>query len=206
VGSSYTPIPLVNPPGLPSISTDGRTLRMNATALIGSPQEYYLDNPALLKRFVLELSQVGNLANSKNFDVVSASYDASATPSTLSVTVSSAGPALTSFTAGGGVGVALKPTFFRIKTNAVLDVLPNSASVAISFQATVATAAGVPDEAQAVPFTPGSDIGLLNGSPLNRDLRFLRFQVNFDIDAQSTGLSPANPIPSVDFLRIPFRY
>ena len=83
MGSIYTPIPIVNAPGLPSISTDGRTLRMNASALIGSPQEYYLNNPALLKRFVLELSQVGNLANSKNFDVASASFDAAATPPTL---------------------------------------------------------------------------------------------------------------------------
>ena len=44
--------------------------------------------------------------------------------------------------------------------------------------------------------------------PGNQDLRFIRFEVLFDISVtgQSTGLSPNSPIPTVEHLRMPFMY
>lgn len=47
---------------------------------------------------------------------------------------------------------------------------------------------------------------MLNSSPNNRDFRFLRFQVEFDIDRLVTGLSLSTPLPALDFLRLPFHY
>jgi hypothetical protein len=78
--------------------------------------------------------------------------------------------------------------------------------VFLKFQAAPATAGGVPNLAQAVPPVPGSDVGVLNASPLNASFRFLRFQVEFDIDKFGVGITPATPLPALDFLRLPFRY
>lgn len=193
-------------PALPFISASGRTMNIDATPLIGGPQEYFLGNPGLLKRSTLLLSQVGTPTINQRFDVVSAVYVSSAIPPTLQLTVSSTGPLLTTFTAPGGVNVEVIPTYFKIATDGVLDSLPTSAGVVLKFQAAPATVSGLPDEAFAVPPIPGSDVSLLNTSPINADFRFLRFQVEFDIDKIGAGISPSTPLPAVDFLRLPFRF
>jgi hypothetical protein len=193
-------------PALPFITTSGRTMVMDTSVLVGSPQEYFLLNTGLLKRSTLLLSQVGVPTNNMRFDVVAVAYLATSIPPTLQITVSSSGPTLTSFSAPGGVAVELIPTFFKVKTNGVDDSLPASAAVFLKFQAAPATAAGVPDEALAVPAAPGADVSLLNTAPNNADFRFLRFQVEFDIDKLNTGITPTSPLPSLDFMRLPFRY
>ena len=66
------------------------------------------------------------------------------------------------------------------------------------FQATA------PDAAGATPLT--SDVAMLDALPANPALRFLRFDVLFDVDAQSTGLSAPQQIPDIGFLRTPLRY
>ncbi len=203
------PVNIAVEPALPFIDVSGRTLFMDASGLIGipvgsGPKEYFLNNPGLLKRSTLLLSEVGNPSNSKRFDVVTAVFE----PTTLRLkfTTASTEPLLTSFSANGGVAVELFPTSFKVRTNGVADALPASAAVYLKFQAAPATAAGLPNTALAVPATPGSDISVLNSSPLNPDFRFLLFQVEFDIDRLNTGVTPSSPLPTLDFLRLPFRH
>ena len=193
-------------PNLPFITSSGRTLIMDASSLVGSPQEYFLQNTGLLKRATIRLSQVGSPNNNLRFDVVSATYSSTSIPPTLQLTVASTDPLLTSFSAPGGVNAELIPTFFKISTTGVADSLPASAAIAIKFQAAPATVGGIPNVAAAVPAVPGSDVTVLNASPINRDFRFLRFQVEFDIDKLNQGISPTTPLPVLDFLRLPFRY
>ena len=66
--------------------------------------------------------------------------------------------------------------------------------------------ADTPNAALAVPPAPGSDVSLLNTDVGNPDFRFIRFQVEFDIDTLNLGITPASPLPALDFLRLPFRY
>ncbi|HUR28723.1 MAG TPA: hypothetical protein VM509_11095, partial [Planctomycetota bacterium] len=200
------PATIVVGPALPFVTVSGRTLVMDASPLVGSPQEYFLLNTGLLKRSTLLLSQVGVPTNNERYDVVSAAYVPTSIPPTLLLTVSSSDPLLTAFSASGGVEAQLIPTYFKVNTNGVADALPASAAVFLKFQAAPATAGGVPDLANAVPPIPGSDVSVLNGSPINADFRFLRFQVEFDIDKLGTGITPTSPLPAVDFLRLPFRY
>ena len=76
-------------------------------------------------------------------------------------------------------------------------------------EATEADANGFPLSPVSVALT--SDVDDLNnfasgGTGDNSTLRFVRFEVLFDIDALQQGLTPSNPIPSTKHLRIPFQY
>ncbi|HTF88560.1 MAG TPA: Ig-like domain-containing protein [Planctomycetota bacterium] len=193
-------------PNLPFVTVSGRTLVMDASPLIGGPQEYFLHNPSLLKRATLRLSQVGVPSNNLRFDVVAAAFISNSVPPTLTLTVAADDPQLTSFSAPGGVATELIPTYFKIRTSGVKDSLPPSASVFLKFQAAPATSNGLPNAAAAVPPVPGSDIAVLNADAGNPCFRFLRFQVEFDIDKLGQGITPQTPLPSLDFLRLPFRY
>jgi hypothetical protein len=192
------PSTLVVAPGLPSITASGRTMNIDATPLVGGPQEYYLLNPGLLKRSTLLLSEIGVPTNNLRYDVVVGNYFPNAVPPTLQLTVSSTGPQLTSFSAIGGVEVQVVPTFFKVRTSGTLDSLPASAGVVLKFQAAPATVAGLPDTAAAVPPVLGSDVSVLNSSLIGADFRFLRFQVEFDIDKLGGGISPTTPANTSD--------
>ena len=202
------PSPVVAQPGLPSITAcGGASLRMDAAPLVGTPSQVVLENTGLLLHAVLELSEIGNPSNFLRYDVTAVRYDANA--STLELAVDPNGPTLASFAPPGGAQAALIPSFFRVSTDGTLDFLASSASVRIGFQATTAGPNGLPDESQAVPlpFEFTANPALLNASPLNRDLRFFRFQVSFDVDAIATGvLGVGTPLPSLEFLRVPFQY
>jgi len=193
-------------PALPFITVSGRTIVMDASPLIGGPQEYFLQNTGLLKRATLRLSQVGVPSNNLRFDVVAAAFISNSVPPTLALTVSNDDPQLTSFSAPGGVAAEVIPTFFKVTTSGVKDSLPPSAGVFLKFQAAPATSGGLPNAAAAVPPVPGSDVAVLNADVGNPCFRFLRFQVEFDIDKLGQGITPQTPLPSLDFLRLPFRY
>jgi hypothetical protein len=199
--------PIVGPlavqpePALPHIVGGcGYVAVFDAAPIAASPYAYLLGNDELLTRSVLVLSELGNPSHRSRFDVVDAIYDSVA--GTLTIAVANPGPDLCSFQAPGGVAVELEPALFRVKTNGIFDALPNGASVRIQFQATAADALGAPDPGQATPFT--SDPALINAAGAASELRFLRFDVRFDLGASPLTV-PFDHL-SLDFLRLPFSY
>ena len=197
--------PLIGPDplggALPAI-TASHTIVMDAGAITGGPNQFLLDEPELLEDYLVELREQAAPTNLMRFNVKSASYDN--VQGELTLMVDPTGPALTSFVPAGTIEAELQPAFFRVFSDGAPDVLPTSSTVQITFEATEADQNGLPDPTAATGMT--SDISTLNGDPNNRDFRFIRFEVLFDIDAQATGLTPNNPIPSIDFFRVPFRY
>lgn len=184
----------------------GYTFVQSAAAIVGGPDQIYLDNPKLLRHFLLELRESGSMTNFQRFDVVSASYDSGT--QLLTMNLDANGPALDTFAVGMGgvIDVELQKAFFRVTTNGIADFLPPEANVRIAFEATVASPLGGPETTNiTVPLT--SDIADFNFAN-NEDLRFVRFEVLFDISVvgQSPGLSPNSPIPVIEHLRMPFQY
>jgi hypothetical protein len=87
----------------------------------------------------------------------------------------------------------------------VVDSLPDSATIRIEFQATTQDLLGDPDEGGASQWR--GDLASLDPNvPPNPDYRFVRFRVAFDLAADGAPLSPLTPVPTLDFVRIPFRF
>jgi hypothetical protein len=191
-------------PALPYVVTPGGyTLVMDATPLIGTANEALLQNVELLRHYMLQLSDASNAADYTRFDVVAPVYDS--LTHQLSLTVDGNGPSMsdTSVVPWGVVNVELQPAYFRVHSSGAADTLPISSTIKIQLEATRADVNGNPDPAGIIG--PTSDLSVLNVAP-NGTLRFVRFQVLFDIDAQGIGLTPGAPIPSLEFFRLPFRY
>lgn len=185
---------LSSAPVPPYVTADGRTLVIDGTLL---PDDIYLRAPALLRRFVLQMTRGTTTA----FDVRSAGYDASAHE--LRLTVTASGMPLAGYAAGDLI--VLRPRFFRVLTDGVPDSLPDTARIQMEFQATTPNFAGGPDLGAASAWTHDL-VSLDPNVGGNPDFRFVRFRVSFDVAANGAPLTPATPIPSLDFLRIPFRF
>ncbi|MCY2960319.1 MAG: hypothetical protein NTY35_09155 [Planctomycetota bacterium] len=183
---------IVTAPSTPYITSDKRTVVLDGTTLA---DDIYLSNPSLLRFFDVRFD-VG--ASTSRFDVASATYEGGL----LRVTVATSGLPLASIPTDGTASLSIRPRFFRVKTTGALDSLPDPATVKFEFQATSANTNGQPDEAAATPFV--TDINQLNTNPNNAQLRFFRFRVTFDLGL--TDLSATTPIPSIDYLRVPFRF
>jgi hypothetical protein len=187
---------------------DGFQMTVDATSLAGTS---LVANPKLLEHYILQLSDSTNANDYVRFDVIDAQYDSNA--QTLLLTVDGDGPELDAAPVSGWsfADIELQPAFFRVVSRvgpaATVDSLPSTATIQIQFQATTADLNGNPDAAGVVPASPTSDVTALNTAPTNAQLRFVRFQVLFDI-AIGAGvvLSPSNAVPSLEFLRLPFRY
>ena len=203
-----------NPPILTksSIVAVGRSLTMDASSLVGGANQVYLDSPELLRHFLVELLEVATPTNFQRFDVVSATYDSVTQMLTLNFDPN--GPAMETFQAVGQIDAELQPAYFRVVTSGVPDSLPTSTNVSIFLSATTADAFGDPDltygmnmDEPLVNFTPdvNDPVTGLNFAG-NKDLRFFRFEVLFDIDTGLAGLSPTNPIPALEFFRLGFQY
>jgi hypothetical protein len=185
-------------PAVPSI-TAPRQLVMDAGPLVGDPNYgHLLDNTNQMRHYLLRLTAGPSV---EVFDVVAASYDSNGNRLTLDVNAN--GPLLTSF--GAGATVEFIPAYFRVYSNDAADLLPASSAIAITLQATTALPiTGEPDPAGATAFV--ADEAILNAAPNNAAFRFVRYQALFDMAASGGGLAPTNPVPAIDFLRIPFRY
>jgi len=187
-----TTAPFVSNPG-------GRTLVISAASLIGTDDEALLDNPALLDSYQIQLDNGGGVF--RRFDIVAAAY--SSTSQLLTLTVDGDGPSLLTFALNPATVVSVRRAYFRIYSSGVEDSLPGVASVEIRFEATAANPlTGLPDPLQSTGMT--SDVADLN-SIGNGDLRFVRFEVLFDIGPLQSG-NATNPIPSLKFFRLPFLY
>lgn len=212
-----TPGDLVGPGNDATIQAGGAILDIANTggtldALILDPsvpsKDVYLRTPDLLENFNLRLASATTPADFADFTVVEATYLDAATPidAVLSLRVDVSGGTLADFVAGqgGDVTFALIPRFFRVVTNGVPDELPVNSQVRILFEATGADAQGNPDTANIlVPLT--GDIANFN-SQTPGDVRFFRFQVEFDLDAGGAGLTVDTDPVSLEFLRMPFRF
>ncbi len=195
-----------------AIEADEVTLRISGSSLdplINDPSpisdDIYLRTPVLLRNFILRLWLMQATSNFQDFNVVDATYDDVA--QILLVTVSGSAGSLQDFvTAAGGATIEyqLIPRFFRVITNNVENSLPTTAFVQVRFEATGDDGTGNPDEQNIlVPLT--GDISEFNN--LNPgELKFFRFQVDFNLDAQSLGVSAQTKPITLDFLRIPFRF
>ncbi|MCE9593356.1 MAG: hypothetical protein K8S98_04110 [Planctomycetes bacterium] len=159
----------------------------------------FTGNPALLKRYLVEVTDG---IQTERYEVNSASYDSNTSLLALTVDATDAGRDLTFITTQPRTA-ALIPAFFRISTDGALDSLPDTATVLMQFEATTADSLGNPIEPAV--FGPVFDLTTLNGVT-NGLARFVRFDVSFDIDALGTGLQADNAKPSVEYIRIPFRY
>jgi hypothetical protein len=189
--------PLAMSGTFPFVDADGVTLVFDVTDLSG-PNDLYRRNPALMELFEV---QIDNGAISR-FEVAHAETDEVAGELRLTVTPLDDGTEPGDFAVGNIVTVV--PRFFAVTTAGIKNFLPDSATIKISFQAAPLAPAGGPNEAMAT--MPTSDISDLTNSMMNTDFQFLRFIVEFDIAADMSPLSFATPLPSLEFLRIPFRF
>ena len=183
-------------PALPFIAEDLRTLVVAGSSLA---DDIYIRNPALLKRFILRMT----FGVPTDFEVGSATYDGATDE--LRLTVSSGGLPLSGYPAG--TGVQLRPRFFHVLTEGTDNSLPTSSQIVIEFQATTPNAQGDPDLSPTALSAFVKDISLLDPNTAGHpDYRFFRFRITFDISAQGDPLTFSTPIPSMDFIRIPFRF
>jgi hypothetical protein len=206
---------LLGPAPIPSstveLRADGLTLVLSGAALdplIASTEpiseDIYLRTPALLRNFVLRVDDALDVSNRTDFDVLDASYDDGARRLTLTVD----GAATTIAAAVGGVfgtpQYRLLPRFFRFTTDGVVNALPDSAFVRFTFDGAGDDGFGNPDEANLLVAKTG-DVGDLNVLQPG-ELKFFRFEVEFDLDALGNGLSTDTKPVALDFLKIPFRF
>lgn len=183
-------------PTMPFIAADSRTLVVPGSALT---DDIYLRNPALLRRFVLRLT----FGAPTDKEVASATYDA--TTDQLRLTVSGSGLPLLGFLPG--TAIQLRPRFFKVITEGAENNLPDSSDILIEFQATTPNAQNDPDLSPGALSAWVKDISLIDpNSGGNPDYRFFRFRITFDISAQGAPLTFSTPIPSLDFIRIRFRF
>ena len=96
-----------------------------------------------------------------------------------------------------GANWSIRPRFFTVATTGLRDGLPPSAKVNVQFQASDDPDSGTISPS---PTTWTSDMSQLDG------LRFLRYRVIFDIDATGAGISPSNPRPELDYIKLPFKW
>lgn len=180
-------------PTLPYVATDGRSVILDTTSI---SDDVYIRNPALVKNFVLKI--VG--ATTKRFEITNATYDSNT--QTLRATVADSGAPLSGLT--GTVSVI--PRFFRVAEDGNFDVLSSTSSIKFEFQAAPVAASGLPNEGAATPWV--TNINLLNTSttPANTSLRFFRFRVAFEIGIGQPALDFSTATPSVDFLKLPFKF
>lgn len=192
VVNSLAPILTGVAPVLDATDPTDRTLLLGAAALDGTSDEIYTRNPNLLRSFNLSVGGVP-------YNVASASYDSGSDE--LVLTVDPDGPDLAS--AAGAV--ELRPRYFSIVTDGVVNSLPDSGSVAIEFD----LLAEDPDNASVtsttgfVPNLDGEDLQAL-GIDANHVVRFMRYRVTFDITQGTAVLDANTPLPRIDFLRLPF--
>lgn len=97
--------------------------------------------------------------------------------------------------APGAVWV-IREKFFRIDTTGTKNRLPDSASVRFEFQGADESFPGSNEPGTPTAWT--SDLADLEG------MRFIRWRVTFDLDAQGAGVSLGSERPELDYVKLPF--
>ncbi len=188
------PSNLPESPGLPNLAgSDG--IHFDPSSL---PAPYQA-NPSALVGFVVERG--GSLRTVQTAEI---RFDG--IQDVLSLTMDGAWPV-----PPVGGPVTLQPRFFRVagalNQTPVPHALPAGMSVRVEFQAAPATAAGEVDASNIVPSasTWSTDVAELTNSGSNADLRFVRFRVTFDLEAQAGG-SLLDASLYLDLLKLTFQF
>jgi hypothetical protein len=179
---------------------------LRASALPISP-DVYLRTPALLVGHALRLASTSDPDLRAEFTIASARYDDGAARLTLSLGNLAGTLAEVVAELGGAdaTELTLVPRFFRVRQGLDgADLLPDSHFVRILFQGAADDGQGHPDElAPLVDWT--ADVGAF-GRLAPGALDFVRFQVEFELDAADTGFDPAAEPLALEFLRLPMRF
>ncbi|MDF1838904.1 MAG: hypothetical protein P1V35_13620, partial [Planctomycetota bacterium] len=193
------PAAVLQPPGnLPYVELSGLTLHLDGSGL----NQSYKANPYLLNGFDIVLN---DNVSSEVFPVAAASLGAM---DELILTVGSPHNLIDDFivSATGPVSAALRPKFFRMVAGGQADQYPNNTEVTIWFDATVAGANGMPDPAQSFSASNGGQPAT-NANDLNAQTwDYFRVGVIFELSTNGAPVMPQAPRPSLDFLRLPFRF
>ncbi|MCP3914108.1 MAG: hypothetical protein GY711_00960 [bacterium] len=189
------PDPIQTAPNLPYIDADLQTMVMDASSIAGL-RDAFERNPNLAIAGTVRLSALTAPDPDRDFTIVSASYDPAL--DTLALTTDPADGTLTSFNPPGGASAAWIARSYQVSSKGARDALDDAASVFITFDATLADPSGAPDASQSLSASLGGtwadDAALLNAA----DWDFYRFRVEFDTGGAAT--------PSLEFLRLPFRF
>ena len=204
--------PILGPEALPSgtvaILANGVTLVITGASLdpltmSAAPisEDLYLRTPSLLKHFTLRLTDTSMPAVTHDFEMTSASYDDGTV--TLTLVTDGGGQTLAEFVAAAATPeYELIPRFFRVCTAGLLDVLPDSAYVKVTFEGAADDGFGNPDESVLlVPET--GDISDFNAL-LPGELKYFRFLTEFNLAAGGGVVTPDTKTIELKFLKIPF--
>jgi hypothetical protein len=173
-----------------SVSNATKRVVLDATALFNDPVDnVYLRNTQLLRQFEIELTQG---VTTGSFTVATASFDLLSNELTLDL---EGAPNLTAFTPPGTT-FELIPRFYRVRTGGVADAIGAESRVQVEFQGLRAGIGGQPGPIAVDWTTNMSDLSV---SP--QTIEFVKFRVTFNIDTGSNGLTGAEQLPSLDFLR-----
>jgi len=187
------PLPALLTEGAPTIDPeDSRVLLMDASPLSGGADAIYLRNPNLLRNFHVAIG-------GDSFYVEQASYDSDADQLELTVTEESL--------VGATGMVSLHPRYFGITTQGTQGSLPASSSVLIEFDL-MGVHPDDPSDTSTTDFVPnlaGEDLNALGIDP-DHIVRFMRYRVTFDITQGTFPLDAQTPLPSIEFLRLPFTF
>lgn len=189
-----------------AVSVDASALLTDVSAPFSN--DIYLRNTELLRQFGMRLSSGANVVT---FSVAEGSFDSDTDELTL-VLIDPTGT-LVNFT-DPGVDFDLVPRFYRVFTNGVPDFLPDSASVKFRFQGVGSDANGNPDPTNILVPQQSSEGGAeftsniqeFNDSPAAGILDYVRMEIEFDLDAEQTGLQVTNPRPVLDFARLVLKF
>ena len=189
-----------------SLALSGAVLApLRASAEPISP-DVYLRSPALLEDFTLRIANLQALQVGE-FTVARAQYDDAASRLTLALggLSGSLADAVDGLGGAGSVELTLVPRFFRVRHGASgTDLVPGTHSVRILFQGAADDGTGRADETNPlVDWTADvTAFGVLAPGALD----FVRFQVEFDLDADENGFDPEAEPLALEFLRLPMRF
>jgi len=187
-GSKVTALPVI----LTAPAADGvfaaASLTIPSAASVWSGQEDFLRHPAALKGY----SVLPDSAGASELIIVDAEYDRSL--DTLIITTDIDEGAMNAL---AGASWSIRPRFFTVRTTGERDGMPSSSEIIIEFQGS--------DDPEGGAILPSlttwtSDMSVLDG------VRFVRYRTTFNIDANGAGVSPSNPRPELEYIKIPFKW
>lgn len=188
-------------PAIVSGNTSGATfaanqLRIPSANVMFAGIEHFLRHPNLLMGYDIMPDNVGTAS----FEIVAATYN-SASGELVLDTLTSDGSMVSALNAGNP-NWDIVPKYFRIETSGIKDGLPNTADVVFEFQGAEESAPGSNEPGTPIP---GLSVWTKDLSDL-QGMRFIRYRVSFEINANNSGLSLNSPRPHLEYVKLPFTW